>query len=243
MNAHISSPRSAPDPAPHRALTREDYDRFLPLVRRIAMRIARRVPRHVGVSDLVGWGWVGLVEAFSRAGEGMPTEEFEAYASYRAKGAMLDYLRAFDPNARLLRNTSRRVTRAIARATQALGRPPIEAEIAAAMELSVEDYRDVLSQLAASGMTQLEIVDVDELENQSGPESWPEEQADRKILGDAVADAIREMPQRLQHVLALYYQEGCTLREIGLVLSLSESRVSQLHTEAMHHIRAAIGKE
>ena len=239
MNASLATPL----PAPNRALTREEYDRFLPLVRRIAMRIARRVPRHIGVSDLVGWGWVGLVEAFGRAGEGMPPEEFEAYASYRAKGAMLDYLRSFDPNARLLRNTSRRVTRAIARATLALGRPPIETEIAAAMDLSVEDYRDVLSQLAASGMTQLEIVDIDELEGQSGSDSWPEEQAGRKMLADSVADTIRVMPQRLQHVLALYYQEGCTLREIGLVLGVSESRVSQLHTEAMHHIRAALGKD
>lgn len=239
-------PASQPTPhpqSPQRVLTRADYDRFLPLVRRIAMRIARKVPRHISVNDLVGWGWVGLVEAFARTSEGMPPEEFEAYATYRIKGAMLDYLRGSDPNARLIRNTSRRVTRAIARATKALGRAPEEHEVAEAMELSVQEYRDVLAQLAMNGMTRLEVVDVEELGAQDGPENWPDEQAGRKMLADAVADAIRNMPERLQHVLALYYQEGCTLREIGAVLGVSESRVSQLTAEAMHHIRAAIGKE
>jgi RNA polymerase sigma factor for flagellar operon FliA len=231
------------NPAPQRVLTRADYDRFLPLVRRIAMRIARKVPRHISVNDLVGWGWVGLVEAFARTSEGMPDEELEAYATYRIKGAMLDYLRGSDPNARLIRNTSRRVTRAIARATKALGRAPEEHEIAEAMELTVQEYRDVLAQLAMNGMTRLEVVDVEELGSLDGPETWPDEQAGRKMLTDAVADAIRAMPERLQQVLALYYQEGCTLREIGSVLGVSESRVSQLTAEAMHHIRAAIGKE
>ena len=124
-----------------------------------------------------------------------------------------------------------------------LGRAPEESEIAEAMDLSVQEYRDVLAQLAMNGMTRLEVVDVEELGSQEGPEMWPDEQAGKKMLADAVADAIRTMPERLQHVLALYYQEGCTLREIGQVLGVSESRVSQLTAEAMHHIRAAIGKE
>lgn len=244
MNAVVSErPPTLPEAPPPRVLSRADYDRYLPLVRRIAMRVARKVPRHIGVNDLVGWGWVGLVEAFARAGDNMPAEEFEAYATYRVKGAMLDFLRGADPNARLLRNTSRRVTRAIARAQKSLGRAPEEHEVAAAMDLSVEDYRDVLAQLAMSGMTRLEVVDVDELGAAEGPEAWPDEQANRNLLADAVAEAIRGMPIRLQHVLALYYQEGCTLREIGAVLGVSESRVSQLTAEAMHHIRAVIGKE
>src|SRR5258708_2483050 len=83
---------------PVRTLSKLDHDRFLPIVRRIAMRMARRVPAEVTVQDLIGYGWVGLLEAFSRA-NGMPDAELEAYASYRVRGAMLDYLHSLDPMA------------------------------------------------------------------------------------------------------------------------------------------------
>jgi RNA polymerase sigma factor for flagellar operon FliA len=226
-----------------RSLTRSDYDRFLPLVRRIAMRLARRVPSHVSVNDLISSGWVGLAEAYSRADPGMPIEEFEAYSSHRVKGAMLDYLRSLDPTARQVRNTSRRVARAVAKLTKTLGQPPSEAEIAEAMSLSVEEYRDVLSSIARAGMARLEMVDIDQLDTPEESRSAPDEEASRHLLSEQVAGAIGGLPERLQKVLMLYYQENCTLKEIGAILGVSESRVSQLHTEAMHRLRAAVGQE
>ncbi len=244
MTMHVvTQPPPAREPqTTKRPLGRVDYERYLPLVRRIAMRLARRLPRHISVSDLVSSGWVGLVEASSRAHEQMPMDEFEAYASHRVKGAMLDYLRALDPNAREIRNASRRVARAIARIQKEKGRPPEEAEIAAAVGLTLEEYRSTLSDIARAGMARLEMVDIDRVDPAS-PAHAPDELANRNILAEQVADAIDRLPLRLQQLLSLYYREDCTLREIGEVMGVSESRISQLHTEAMHRLRAALGRE
>lgn len=227
--------------APRRALSRADYDRFLPLVRRLAIRVARKVPSHITVNDLVSYGWLGLVEAFSRADPNMPPDELNAYASYRIRGAMLDYLRSLDPTAREIRKRSRDVTNTIARLTKSLERQPEEKEIADAMGLSEDDYREVLAAIAKAGMARLEMLDLDELDMAS-IEDRPDQEAERHELSKSVATAIRTLPERHQHVLALYYQEECTLREIGSVLGVTESRVSQIHSEAMHRIRAALGK-
>jgi RNA polymerase sigma factor FliA len=225
-----------------RQLSRADYDRFSPLVRRIAMRMARRVPSHISVGDLVSCGWLGLLEAFSRAEGGMPVEEFEAYASHRVRGAMLDYLRGLDPATRQARNASRRVARVITQLTGQLDRQPEEHEIAASMGLELVAFRQLLSTIANAGMARLEVLDIDQVDP-AEDRGAPDEEAGRRMLSRAVADAIQHLSPRLQQVLALYYQEDCTLREIGAVLGVSESRVSQLHTEAMHRLRAIVGKE
>lgn len=226
-----------------RALTRADYDRYLPLVRRIAMRMARRVPGHIGVSELVSYGWLGMVEALSRADQTMPPEQFEAYAAHRVKGAMLDYLRSLDPASRQMRNASRRVARAIAKLTAQKGGPPGEEEIAAELGLEIDVYRDLLTGIAGAGMARLEMLDLDQVEAPDDRAIAPDDDAGRRMLSQQVAAAIERLPPRLQQVLSLYYEQDCTLREIGAIFGVSESRVCQLHTEAMHRLRAAIGKE
>jgi len=226
-----------------RTLTREDYERFLPLVRRIAMRLARRVPSHINVADLISSGWVGLVESYSRSSPDMPVEEFEAYASHRVRGAMLDYLRGLDPATRQARNASRRVARTISELTHRLERPPEEDEIAGALGLELDDYRKLLSQISSAGMCRLELVDVDQVDTSADRRDAPDELAEQRLLAEAVAESIQKLPLRLQQILALYYQEDCTLREIGSVLQVSESRICQLHAEAMHRLRADIGRE
>lgn len=223
-----------------RALSRADYDRFLPLVRRTAMRLARRVPREVTVADLVSYGWIGLIEAFRRAQPDMPENEFEAYALYRVKGAMLDYLRRLDPASRSTRKTSRLIARAIADLSQTLGRAPEEEEIANMLGMTENEYRQALTDVAAAGMARLEMVQLDNIEIENG---YDDSSDGRHLLSSALVRAIQTLPPRLQQVLALYYQEDCTLREIGEVLGVTESRVSQLHTEAVHRLRAAIGRE
>jgi RNA polymerase sigma factor FliA len=225
-----------------RVLSTEDYRRYLPIVRRTAMKLARKLPAHVSVADLTGYAWVGLIEAFARAAPDMDEQEFEAYALYRIRGAMLDHLRSLDTQTRTSRATSRKVARAIASASTRLGRQPEEHEIASELAMTVEVYRKTLSDLERAGMNRLEMLDID-AEQPADAAELPEETAGKREIGAAVAEAIKKLPERLQQVLALYYVEDCTLREIGEVLEVSESRVSQLHTEAVHRLRAALGKD
>ncbi|MCA9623007.1 MAG: RNA polymerase sigma factor FliA [Myxococcales bacterium] len=215
----------------------------MPMVRRIAMRLVRRLPSHITVADLVSAGWVGVMEACSRADAEMPDEEFAAYASLRVRGAMLDYLRQLDPATRQARNASRKIARAISDQTQALGRVPEEEEVADALGLAVDDYRTLLEKTAARGMTRIDMVDFDKLDAFPAEVGHTDQVAENRMMAEAVAKAIDALPERLRLVLALYYQESCTLREIGAVLEVSESRACQLHSEAVHRLRAALGRE
>lgn len=232
-------------PAAKRKLTRADYDRYLPLVRRTAMKLARRLPSHVTVADLVSYGWVGLLDAFERASPDMDPNEFEAYAMYRVRGAALDYLRTLDPASRSARAMSRKVAKAIGQLqNEGKGKEPEEAQVANRLGMSVDQYRNTMEQLGRAGMNRLEMLDIDEMQSVSKEDDvLPEERTAKKQLQGVVAEAIKKLPERLQLVLALYYQEERSLREIGVILEVSESRVCQLHTEAIHRLRAAAGKE
>jgi RNA polymerase sigma factor for flagellar operon FliA len=225
-----------------RALDRDAYNRFLPLVRRTAIRLARRVPKHITVEDLVGYGWIGVAEAHRRADPAMPAGEFEAYASYRIRGAMLDYLRSLDPATRDLRRSSRKVAETIRDLTGKLGRAPEEEEIATALALSLQDYGALLLRISTGGMARLELLDLENL-SAEGTDIPIDDDVSNKEIGAAVASAIDQLPPRLRQILALYYQEECTLRQIGTILGVTESRISQLHTEAMHRLRALIGRQ
>ena len=228
-----------------RKLTHADYERYLPLVRRTAMKLARRLPSHVTVADLISYGWVGLLDAFERASPDMDPNEFEAYAMYRVRGAALDYLRTLDPASRAARALSRKVARTMSQLTQEnKGKTPEEAQIAKSLDMSIDEYRNAMEQLGRVGMNRLEMLDIDEMQSVSKEDDiLPEERAAKKELQGVVAEAIKTLPERLQLVLALYYQEERSLREIGVILEVSESRVCQLHTEAIHRLRAAAGKE
>jgi RNA polymerase sigma factor for flagellar operon FliA len=222
-----------------RVLSREDYERFTPLVRRIAISMGRRLPKEIALSDLISYGWLGLLEAYNRAPSHLEGEELEAYLSYRVRGAILDHLRSLDPMVRAARATSRRIARAVSDQTQKLGRPPEETEIATALGLDLDGYRVALQRVAEAGMARLELMDFDQVECD---DEGADDHVDRKMRVEAVASAIKQLPERLQHVLALYYQEGCTLQQIGRVLGVTEARVCQLHSEAMHRLRAMIGR-
>lgn len=225
-----------------RKLTRADYDRFLPLVRRTAMKLARRLPSHVTVNDLISYGWVGLCDAFERAPEGMTPDEFEAFAMFRVRGAALDHLRSLDPATRSARAMSRKVAKAINELSAKSGKQPEEEDIAKKLGMTIDEYRKTMENLGKSGMDKLEMLDIDEMPVAEKAE-LQEEKLGKKELQGVVASAIKNLPERHQLVLALYYQEERTLREIGTILDISESRVCQIHTEAIHRLRAATGKE
>ena len=213
------------------------YERYTPLVRRIAMKTVRSLPASVTLDDLLSAGWIGLAEALQRRTPTMDEEQFEAYASHRVQGAILDYLRSLDPLTRKLRGASRRISEATGDLTARLGRAPDEDEIAGELGLPLDDYHQMLMQIAEAGLARLELTeDSGWLAEQSSPETLATEHE----LTDQVAAAIDELPERLRTVLGLYYQEECSFREIGAVLGVTESRACQLHTEAVHRIRGRI---
>lgn len=164
---------------------------------------------------------------------------------YRVRGAALDYLRTLDPASRAARALSRKVARTMSDlVNENKGKAPEEEQIAKRLEMSVDEYRNAMEQLGRVGMNRLEMLDIDEMQSVSNADDiLPEERTAKKELQGVVAEAIKTLPERLQLVLALYYQEERSLREIGVILEVSESRVCQLHTEAIHRLRAAAGKE
>ncbi|HEX6277603.1 MAG TPA: FliA/WhiG family RNA polymerase sigma factor [Polyangiaceae bacterium] len=223
----------APGAAPRRAANAETY---LPLVRRIAMKLARSLPSNIAVDDIISAGWVGLSESLKRCPPGMSDSDFEAYASYRVRGAILDYLRTLDPLTRKLRTASRRISQAIGDLAQSLGRVPEEDEVAGALGVTLDAYRDLLREIGEAGFARL---DIDMVDASSGEPS-PEANVMKRNLAARVTEAIEQLPERLQLVLALHYQEECTLKDIGAVLGVTESRACQLHSEAVQHIRALV---
>ncbi len=213
------------------------YERYTPLVRRIAMKTVRSLPATVSLDDLLSAGWVGLAEALRRRTDGMDEEQFEAYASHRVHGAILDYLRSLDPLSRKLRGASRRISEVTGDLTRDLGRAPEEQEIADALGIPLGEYHQLLTDIAEAGLCRLELTEAVHVD--TGADS-PESEASQHEIVKAVASAIDKLPERLRTVLGLYYQEDCSFREIGEILGVTESRACQLHTEAVHRIRATL---
>jgi RNA polymerase sigma factor for flagellar operon FliA len=211
------------------------------LVKGLAFRLARRVPTQVEVSELMSVGMVGLIDAAGRyqTSLGVP---FDAFARRRVHGAMLDWLRNLDTAPRSARKLRRDVDAAIAKMRGELHREPTTAEIAAALGVSETSYEQMLEQIRAA-----EVVMVRPLETGEGDSSVldvaidPEEGAhirlERAEVREHLAQAITELPERERQILSLYYQEELTLAEIGAVIGVGESRVSQLRTQAIARLR------
>ena len=231
------APAAAPAATLARVTPRESRaEQYLPLVRRIAMRLIRSLPSSIALDDIISAGWVGLSEALQRCPPDMSESDLEAYASYRVRGAILDYLRSLDPLTRKLRGASRRITQTVVGLTQSLGRLPEEDEIAGGLGVTLADYHELLREIGEAGFARLDIDTVDPGSHDPSPEA----QVLKRDLAGRVATAIGALPERLQLVLGLHYQEECTLREIGAVLGVSESRACQLHAEAIQLVRAVL---
>jgi RNA polymerase sigma factor for flagellar operon FliA len=216
---------------------RETYDRYLPIVRRIAMRTVRSLPASVTIDDVISAGWLGMVEALGRRTPDMTEDHFEAFASYRVRGAILDHLRMLDPMSRKLRGASRKITQTVSDLVGRLGRAPEQEEVAAELGIPLPEYQRLLSEISEAGFARLELTDI---ADSSVEERSPEAVAAKNELAQVIADAIEQLPERLNLVVGLYYQEECSFREIGEVLGVTESRVCQLHSEAIHLIRSSI---
>jgi RNA polymerase sigma factor for flagellar operon FliA len=213
----------------------------MPLVKRLAHQMKAKLPPSVEVDDLVQAGMMGLLDAINRYEENHGAQ-FETYAVLRIRGAMLDELRSSDWMPRSTRANMRKVEQAMAALQQQLGRPPSESEVAKSLKLSLGDYQELLGD---SGGHQL--VYYEDFHEDDGSDSFLDRYAvddddPLKSLLDtdfrqAVIDAIDALPPREKMLMGLYYEEELNLKEIGAVMGVSESRVSQLHTQAVARLR------
>jgi RNA polymerase sigma factor for flagellar operon FliA len=215
------------------------------LVKALAQRLAQRLPSQVEMNDLISVGVLGLIDAATRyrPSLGVP---FDAFARRRVNGAMLDALRELDWAPRSLRRLRREMDTAVASLRHRLGREPREEEIAEAMDLSVPAYEKALEQLRT-----LDVGSVRQLDAPT-PDGTPlielcidssedaVAQLERKELKLHLARAIEELPERERQILAMYYQEELTLAEIGEVIGVCESRVSQLRSLAISRLRTLL---
>lgn len=216
----------------------QDQERYLPLVRRIAMKAVRTLPSSITFDDILGVGWVGMARALEQRTSDMTEDRFEAYASHRVRGAILDYLRSLDPLSRKLRGASRRITKAMADLSLSLGRAPSSEEIADELGIPLDEYYSILTRMSEVGLARLDLLGQGAEPHDPSPE--PEMMASRNETIQAISEAIEELPERLQLVLGLYYQEELSFREVGEVMNFTESRACQLHAEAVHHIRSKL---
>jgi RNA polymerase sigma factor for flagellar operon FliA len=213
----------------------------MPLVKRLAHQMKAKLPPSVEVDDLVQAGMIGLLDAIGRYEENHGAQ-FETYAVLRIRGAMLDELRSNDWMPRSTRQNMRKVEQAMAALQQQLGRPPSESEVAKSLKLSLSDYQDMLGD---SGGHQL--VYYEDFHDEDGNDSWldryavDEDDPLRALMEtdfrQAVIDAIDALPPREKLLMGLYYEEELNLKEIGAVMGVSESRVSQLHSQAVARLR------
>ncbi len=214
-----------------------DAVRYVPFVRRIVTRLARRLPAHVSLDDLVSAGVVGLLEAVQRFDPAIE-QSFERFAEFRIKGAVIDELRRRDVMARDARLEAKRIERTIQQLTVELGRPPEQEEVAAALQVSLEEYLAGLEKLAPVRVLSLDDVCSD------GPmarDGNPFDETAKRQLCDRLARAIAQLTERQQLVLQLYYREALTMRQVGEVLGVTESRICQVLTEATLRLRGLLG--
>ncbi|MGH2834210.1 MAG: FliA/WhiG family RNA polymerase sigma factor, partial [Solirubrobacteraceae bacterium] len=217
------------------------------LVKFVAGRVAAGLPQNIEQADLVSYGIFGLIDAIDKFDLDRGYK-FETYAIARIKGAILDELRSIDWVPRSVRARAREIERANSKLEHRLQRAPTDAELAAELSLSPEELQDSLIAISHSSVAALDelwsvsdssgdqVSLLDTLEDPGAPD--PSQALDVSDLKDRIADSISRLPEREKLVIALYYYENLTLREIGEVLGVTESRVSQLHTKAVLRLRS-----
>jgi RNA polymerase sigma factor for flagellar operon FliA len=222
---------------------------YAPLVKYVAGRLGSGLPAHVDDEDLVSYGLLGLIGAIERYDPERDVK-FETYAIARIRGAIIDELRALDWVPRSVRSRARDIERAIAELEAKLGRVPTDEEIATKLGLTTEELDESLSEIGRSSIAALDelwtisgtsgdqVALIDTIEDPEAPD--PQGSLSQTELREAIADAIARLPEREKLVVTLYYYEELTLREIGEVLGVTESRVSQLHTKAILRLKARL---
>ena len=222
---------------------------YAPLVKYVAGRVGSGLPSHVDESDLVQYGLLGLIGAIERYDPDRDVK-FETYAIARIKGSIIDELRAMDWVPRSVRSRARDIERAIGELEARLGRAPTDEEVSKKLGMTEGELDDSLSEIGRSSIAALDelwtvsssggdrIALIDTIEDTHGPE--PQSALAETEMKEALGEAIARLPEREKLVVTLYYYEELTLREIGEVLGVTESRVSQLHTKAILRLKGRV---
>jgi RNA polymerase sigma factor FliA len=222
---------------------------YAPLVKYVAGRMSSGLPSHVEESDLISYGLLGLISAIERF-EPEREIKFETFAITRIKGSIIDELRSLDWVPRSVRTKAREIERMNAKLEHKLHRAPTDKEMAAGLEVTVEEFQESLVRISNSSVVALDELwtvsdssgdQVSLLDTIQDPQAAdPATEMDTTEMKDRLADAIARLPEREKLVVALYYYENLTLREIGEVLGVTESRVSQLHTKAVLRLKSRL---
>jgi RNA polymerase sigma factor for flagellar operon FliA len=225
---------------------------YSPLVKYVAGRVSSGLPAHVEQADLISYGLGGLMSAIDRF-EPEREIKFETYAIPRIRGAIIDELRSLDWVPRSVRALARRIEQANVKLEARAQRTPTDEEMAAELEMDLEEFQEALVKISNSTLVALDELwtvsdatgdQVSLLDTLHDPDaSSPEAEMDASAIKDRIADEIARLPEREKVVIALYYYENLTLREIGEVLGVTESRVSQLHTKAVLRLRSHLTPE
>ena len=246
-----SSPvAAAPTTEPKVQRTEEEFQSIvlqqLPQVKYIARRIHEHLPQHVPFEDLVNAGIVGLIDALNKF-DSEKNVKFASYAKFRIRGAILDSLREMDWSPRDLRRKSRQIDGVMRKLQTEMGRAVSEPELATAMGLSLQDFHQLLNEIRGLEVTSLHVEsnadgeETDLAQNIAGP---PDQDPLTLCMAgenkEQLTKAIAKLPEREQQVRMLYYEQELTMREVGELMGVGESRVSQIHTLAVKHLRTVM---
>ena len=219
--------------------------KHLPTVRQVARSIHKRLPYHVDIDDLINSGVLGLIDAFQKFNPEKGTQ-FGAFARFRIRGAILDYLRSLDWSPRELRNKRRKVKQARETLIGRYGRVPSESEVATELKMKLSEFQRLLSEINDVEIGSLNVTipgssgeeRIDQLPDRT--DETPVSQCLHAEVQQCVRGAIEGLPERERLVMLLYYREELTRKEIGLHLGIAESRISQIHASAIRRLRAAL---
>ncbi|MFH1135154.1 MAG: FliA/WhiG family RNA polymerase sigma factor [Pseudomonadota bacterium] len=226
----------------------EYIEKYSPLIKYVADRLASRLPTHISKDDLVSSGILGLIDAVDKFDPSRMIL-FKTYAEFRVKGAMLDELRSLDWVPRSIRKKSSQVEKAYQTLEADLGRPADDEEVAASMGLSLDDFQRVLDEVKGASMVDVDLMRHSNQDNNRSDifEMLADESAQDALalLGlsevrTVVAESIQNLPEKERLVVAMYYYDELTMKEIGEVLGYTESRISQIHTKALMRLKGRL---
>jgi RNA polymerase sigma factor for flagellar operon FliA len=230
-----------------RTVRNELIEHYSPFVKYVAGRVMAGLPRHFDEDDLISYGIIGLIDAIDRF-EPDRNLRFETYAIPRIKGAIIDELRSIDWVPRSVRSKARAVEQAVTQLEATLRRSPTDAEVATELQMTSAEFHAALRKISSTGMMALDEVlrGSDRSDRSTLGESLPDrsfgpvDTFEAKESKQALLSAVEDMPERERTVLTMYYYGGLTLTEIGAILGVTESRVCQIHTKALRHLRSKL---